>query len=50
MLNIHLKDPEALKAFDNGIEKYVPIEEGTYNSVRNIVSILGYDYVEKNYL
>lgn len=50
MLDIHLKSPEALRNFDSNIESYSPARDELYNSVRNIVNILGYDYIEKNFL
>ena len=50
MQKVHMNAPEALEAFDSSIEKYIPIEKGMYNPIRNIVNILGKDFFEENYL
>ena len=50
MLDVHIEAPEALEAFDSSIEQYLPIKRGMYNPIRNIVHILGRDFIEKNYL
>ena len=47
---VHERDPSALEAFDASIEKYVPVEDGLYDPIRNIVNILGWDFIERNYL
>ena len=50
MSQIHLEDPEALEHFDETIESYLPVEEGLYNPIRNIVNIMGREFIEENYL
>ncbi len=50
MLNIHERDPEALAAYSSSLEGYVPIQPEMYNSIRNIVSVLGEDFIIENYL
>lgn len=47
MLHLHEKAPDLLSS---SINRYVAIEEGMYNSIRNIVAILGEDFIKKNYL
>lgn len=51
MLSIHEKDPEALAEYGSSkIRRYVRIDDEMYNGVRNIVNILGEEFVIKNYL
>lgn len=50
MLLIHIKDPEAMHAFDAKIEKYIEFQPSMYNEIRNIATILGKDYINKNFL
>ncbi len=49
MLAIHEKDPAALEALGGSIERFVPVEPGMYNVIRNIVNILGEEYIIRNY-
>lgn len=50
MLALHEKAPEALTAYSSSLERYVPIEKGMYNSIRNIVNVLGEEFIIENYL
>lgn len=47
MLQIHEKAPDVLSP---SLSRYVTIEEGMYNPIRNIIAILGEDFIKKNYL
>ena len=42
--------PEGLHAFDNSIEKYIEVESKHYNTIRNIATILGKDYMYEYFL
>ena len=42
--------PEDLHAFDNSIEKYIEVESKDYNTIRNIATILGKDYMYEYFL
>ena len=50
MVNIHNDAPEGLHAFDTSIEKYIKVESKDYNSIRNIATILGKDYMYEYFL
>jgi phosphonate transport system substrate-binding protein len=50
MLSIHKDLPEGLNAFDPSIEKYMKVESKHYNTVRNIATILGKDYMYEYFL
>ena len=50
MLNIHKDIPDSLNAYDNSIEKYIEIDSKQYNSIRNMATILGKDYMYENFL
>ncbi len=50
MLSIHTAAPETLGAFSQSVERFVPIEPKLYNSIRNIVNVLGEDFIIRNYL
>lgn len=50
MVNINTELPEDLHAFDNSIEKYIEVESKHYNTIRNMATILGKDYMYKYFL
>ena len=50
MVNIHIKDPDAFNVFDSSIEQFLPVEKSLYNPIRNIINILGNDFIDKNSL
>ena len=50
MENINTEFPEGLHAFDNSIEKYIEVESKHYNTIRNIATILGKDYMYEYFL
>ena len=50
MLNVHNEIPDQLNAYDNSIEKYIKVESKAYNSIRNIATILGKDYMYEYFL
>ncbi|MFC7687291.1 phosphate/phosphite/phosphonate ABC transporter substrate-binding protein [Ureibacillus sp. GCM10028918] len=50
MLKIHLEIPNELKQLDSALEKYVMVESKDYNSIRNIATILGKDYMVEYFL
>ena len=50
MVNINTELPEGLHAFDNSIEKYIEVESKHYNTIRNIATILGKDYMYEYFL
>ena len=50
MVNINTELPESLHAFDNSIEKYIEVESKHYNTIRNIATILGKDYMYEYFL
>ena len=50
MLEVHLEEPEILKNFDNGIEKFMKADSKNYNSIRNIATILGKEYMYEYFL
>lgn len=50
MLAIHAEEPDALNSYDNTIEKYVEVDSKNYNSIRNIATILGKEYMYEHFL
>ena len=50
MLNVHNEIPDSLNTYDNSIERYIEVESKTYNSIRNIATILGKEYMYENFL
>ncbi|MDN4495078.1 phosphate/phosphite/phosphonate ABC transporter substrate-binding protein [Ureibacillus aquaedulcis] len=50
MLEMHLEIPGELKQLDSTFDKYVKIESKDYNSIRNIATILGKDYMVEYFL
>ena len=50
MVNIHNDSPESLHTFDSSIKKYVEVESKDYNTIRNIATILGKDYMYEYFL
>ncbi len=50
MLEVHVKAPEALIHYNKAIEYYVEADKQMYNSIRNISTILGDEYVENQFL
>lgn len=45
MLKVHHEIPDQLNSYDNSIENYIEVESKAYNSIRNIATILGKDYM-----
>lgn len=45
MIAVDSKSPGSLTLFSGSVEKFVPIEPGLYDGVRNIVRVLGEDYI-----
>lgn len=50
MLEIHTEKPNALNSFDNTFEKYIEVDSKNYNSIRNIATILGKEYMYERFL
>ena len=50
MIHIHSEAPTILKNFDENIEKYIEVDEKSYNSIRNIATILGKEYLYEHFL
>lgn len=50
MLNIHNESPGSFSQFDNSIEKYIEADSKHYNTIRNIATILGKDYMYEYFL
>ncbi|MFJ8065282.1 phosphate/phosphite/phosphonate ABC transporter substrate-binding protein [Psychrobacillus sp. NPDC096426] len=50
MLAIHIEELDALNSFDNTIEKYIEVDSKYYNSIRNIATVLGKDYMYEHFL
>ena len=50
MLNVHNEIPDRLNDYDNSIEKYIEVDSKSYNSIRNIATILGKDYMYEYFL
>ena len=50
MLNIHTDLPDGLNTFDHSIEKYITVDSKQYNTIRNIATILGKDYMYDYFL
>lgn len=50
MLNLSEQNPEALVQYDRNIEGYVPATPEMYNSIRNIVAVLGNEYIGEKFL
>ena len=40
----------SLNDYDNSIEKYIEVDSKSYNSIRNIATILGKDYMYEYFL
>ncbi|WP_158582984.1 phosphate/phosphite/phosphonate ABC transporter substrate-binding protein [Lysinibacillus yapensis] len=50
MLTIHQEIPDELSQYDRSLEKFVKIENKDYNSIRNISTILGKEYMVNYFL
>lgn len=50
MLAIHTEKPKVLEDFDSGIEKFIKADSKDYNSIRNIVTVLGKEYMYEYFL
>lgn len=50
MLKIHEENPEALDSLNEKVEKYVIANDDHYNSIRNISTILGNNYMQDHFL
>lgn len=50
MFSLHNTIPEQLNIFDQGIEKYVEVDDAEYNSIRNIATILGEEFIYEQFL